>query len=86
MRIIHLCGKVSDSCSITIENNDDKNDPCNGIEYDGYVPLDCLGGAEGDYIDLAIDAATGQILNWKAPSEKELLALNEDNEDYEDDE
>jgi hypothetical protein len=39
-------------------------------EYTGYVPpwLD----KDGDYIELTIDVETGQILNWKKPSQKAL--------------
>lgn len=41
-------------------------------EHDGYVPA-LIGG--GDYVDFAIDLATGQILNWKVPSEAEIKAF-----------
>jgi len=27
----------------------------------------------GDYVELDIDVATGRIINWVAPTEKELL-------------
>jgi len=28
----------------------------------------------GDYVMLDIDVATGKILNWKTPTDKEMLA------------
>lgn len=40
-------------------------------ELDGYVPRD-LGIGGGDYIQMDIDLATGQILNWKPILEIEL--------------
>lgn len=36
--------------------------------YDGYVPSWMPGEHYGDYVELDIDLATGQILNWKTPT------------------
>lgn len=43
-------------------------------EYDGYVPAFFPEEHYGDYVQLDIDLATGQILNWKKPS---LKAINQ---------
>jgi hypothetical protein len=44
-------------------------------EYDGYVPNFMPGEHYGDYVELNIDLATGQILNWKAPKAAEIRKL-----------
>ena len=41
-------------------------------EYEGYVPKFMPGEHCGDYVELSIDVATGQILNWKKPSQTQL--------------
>jgi hypothetical protein len=43
-------------------------------EHDGYVPewMWMPGQHWGDYVILQIDVATGQITNWKTPTEEEL--------------
>ena len=43
-----------------------------GEDYDGYVPAFMPGEHFGDYVELHIDLATGQILNWKKPTEAAL--------------
>lgn len=40
-------------------------------DHDGYVPSFFPGGG-GDYIEFDVDIETGQILNWKAPTAKQL--------------
>ena len=40
--------------------------------YDGYVPDFMPGQHYGDYVELKIDADTGQIVNWKKPTQAEL--------------
>ena len=42
--------------------------------YDGYVPAFFPEEHYGDYVQLDIDLATGQITNWKKPS---LKAIND---------
>jgi hypothetical protein len=45
--------------------------------YDGYVPgwfPNPEEGHYGDYVDLEIDMATGQILNWRKPLKDDLIA------------
>ena len=46
-------------------------------EYDGYVPDFFPGKHWGDYVMLDIELATGKILNWKAPTEKQIQELAE---------
>ena len=41
-------------------------------EYDGYVPDWMPGEHYGDYVELKIDIATGNILNWKCPTQGQL--------------
>lgn len=43
--------------------------------YTGYVPKFFPGEHFGDYVQLEIDVDTGQIMNWKKPTEKELERL-----------
>jgi len=40
--------------------------------YTGYVPDFFPEQHWGDYVELKIDADTGQILNWKVPTKKDL--------------
>lgn len=42
-------------------------------EKDGYVPDFFPGKHYGDYIQLEIDPATGQILNWRATPIRQIL-------------
>jgi hypothetical protein len=41
-------------------------------EYTGYVPAIFPGEHYGDYIELDIDLETGQILNWRKPTAKQI--------------
>ena len=44
-------------------------------EYNGYVPYWFPNPSVdhyGDYVQLEIDVATGQVVNWKKPSNTEL--------------
>jgi len=68
IKTLKVCGKTSDRCSI---NFLDENGKSVG-ERDGYVPNFFPEQHYGDYIELDIDVATGQILNWKKPTQKEL--------------
>lgn len=62
-KTITFSAKCSDMFSARLDD---------GREYDGYVPSFFPGQHYGDYVQLEIDLATGQILNWAAPSKKEL--------------
>jgi hypothetical protein len=54
LRIITITAKCSDLFSMSADT---------GLYHDGYVPNSSLGG--GDYVEMVIDNATGQILNWR---------------------
>jgi hypothetical protein len=54
MKIITISAKCSDLFCMSSDT---------GLEYDGYVPYSAVGG--GDYVEMCIDNATGQILNWR---------------------
>lgn len=41
-------------------------------EYEGYVPSFFPGQHCGDYLILDIDIDTGQITNWKAPTQEQV--------------
>jgi hypothetical protein len=41
-------------------------------KYSGYVPAFFPGQHYGDYVQLEIDIATGKILNWKPPNNRDL--------------
>ena len=58
---IKIMAKCSDC--FHMEAYDDKGTPL--VDYDGYVPEFMPGQHYGDNIILEIDAATGQILNWR---------------------
>ena len=66
--ILKVQAKCSDLCNIQlIPGLDGKS----FAEYDGYVPGWFPNPTQdhyGDYVELSIDIATGQILNWKRPS------------------
>lgn len=48
-----------------------------GRTYDGYVPDFFPGDHFGDYVELTIELATGKIIGWKAPTEKDLKIFKE---------
>jgi len=68
IKTIKLCGKTSDLCHITFL--DEKNVKVG--ERDNYVPDYFPEEHYADYIEFDIDVKTGQILNWKAPTQKQL--------------
>jgi hypothetical protein len=76
MKILKLSAKCSDMCNLTLSERlpHGGDGPIIG-EADGYVP-EWLPGPNvqhyGDYVILDIDVATGQILNWKPPTKKQL--------------
>ncbi len=65
---ITICGKTSDLFTASIHNQDGSTLGT----YEGYVPDFFPGEHYGDYIILEIELATGQILNWKKPTAKEI--------------
>jgi hypothetical protein len=68
IKTIKLCGKTSDACSIVFL--DEKNEYVG--RRDDYVPDYFPEEHYGDYIEFDIDVATGQILNWKKPTQAQL--------------
>ena len=68
IKTIRISAKCSDLFSATAQDETGKQ----VAEYNGYVPGFFPGEHYGDYVELNIDLATGRILNWKAPTQKEL--------------
>jgi hypothetical protein len=65
---IFITAKCSDLCHITFIDGAE-----NEIgERDNYVPDWMPENHYGDYVELHINVETGQILNWKTPTQKEL--------------
>lgn len=60
VKTLSFTAKCSDCFGGTFYNEKDQAVK----EIDGYVPRD-LGMGGGDYIEMEIDLATGQILDWK---------------------
>ena len=68
-KTIRISAKCSDLMFATLHDETGKQI---GSEHDGYVP-DWLGkDGYGDYVNLTIDITTGQILNWKRPTNFDL--------------
>lgn len=65
---IRISAKCADLFSATAHDETGKQVG----EYSGYVPDLMPGEHFGDYVELKIEVATGRILNWKAPSQKVL--------------
>lgn len=68
---IRLCLKVRDIFTCTFEDRD-------GNEvgwYEGYVPDFFPGQHYGDYVELDIDIATGQVTNWRMPTAENVEEL-----------
>jgi len=66
--VLSICAKCSDKFAATL--TDEK-----GVElkdHDGYVPSFFPEQHYGDYVELDIDVNTGQILNWKKPTKKQI--------------
>ena len=67
---LKLSAKCSDMCSL--EYTDAKGKV---TKHDGYVPEGIgIGEFYGDYIEMEIDMATGQILNWKPQTDARVKA------------
>lgn len=62
-KTISISAKCSDMFSASLDD---------GRVYDGYVPDFFPGKHYGDYVQLEIDLNSGRILNWKAPTQKDL--------------
>ena len=68
IKTIFVTAKTSDACHILFKD-EDKN--IIG-ERNDYVPTYFPEEHYGDYLELEIEVATGKILNWKAPTQKQL--------------
>ena len=68
VKTIYITAKCSDQCAIAYY---DENNQVVG-NSDGYVPDFMPNEHYGDYIEIEIEIATGQILGWKKPTQKEL--------------
>ena len=72
MKTIRLTAKCSDMFSASLIKDGKQIG-----EYNGYVPAwfpNPSVAHYGDYVELEIDVATGQIINWKTPSSTNLDA------------
>jgi hypothetical protein len=69
-RTIRISAKCSDLFSACL-SVDGKHK-----EYNGYVPDFFPEQHYGDYVELLIDIDSGQILNWKKPTAKDLKIFN----------
>jgi len=68
IKTIKLCAKTVDNCDLVYL---DENGEFVGRRND-YVPDYFPEEHYGDYVEFEIDVKTGQILNWKAPTQKQL--------------
>jgi len=67
MKVISINAKCSDLFWASFSDNGNFKG-----EYDGYVPDWMPGQHYCDYVEMQIDVDTGQILNWKKPTQKQL--------------
>ena len=74
VKTIRIHAKCTDRCVTDIVDQDGETI----YQHDGYVPGFMPGDHYGDYVILDIDAESGQILNWKAPSPESLQEFIEE--------
>jgi hypothetical protein len=67
-KVLKIYMKVRDEFSANLMDQDDEVLK----EYEGYVPEFMPGDHHGDYLILDIDIESGEILNWKKPSEDQI--------------
>jgi hypothetical protein len=67
--ILEVSAHCSDLCSVVASNADGDTIQAG----DGYVPDFMPGQHYGDAVTLKIDVATGKILNWKAPTDAQIM-------------
>ena len=70
IKTVRISAKCSDLCSTQLLDEAGKVVG----EKDGYVPNFMPEEHYGEYVMLDIDVATGRILNWNPPTDKEMLA------------
>ena len=76
-KILRIMAKCADRFTATL------SDGKTSREYSGYVPSFFRGQHYGDNVQLEIDVATGQILNWTPPTQAELDEVFESEDDTE---
>ena len=69
-KVIKISAKCSDLFSASLYDGNKEI----GHEYDGYVP-NFFPGEHYDYVTLNIDIETGKILNWKKPTNNDLVSV-----------
>jgi hypothetical protein len=67
--IIEISAKCSDLCSVVATNAAGDTIQTG----DGYVPDFMPDEHYGDYVMLTIEVATGKILNWRAPTDAQIM-------------
>ena len=72
-KTLSLCCKVSDRFQAALTEGATVLK-----DYEGYVPDLMPGNHYGDYIELDIDIETGQILNWKKPTDEQVKKFIEE--------
>ncbi|GKV75566.1 hypothetical protein PEC106568_07400 [Pectobacterium carotovorum subsp. carotovorum] len=72
VKVIKTCIKVRDSFTASVI--DAEGNVIRDMDNE-YVPNLFPGDHYGDYLMLEIDIETGQILNWKKPSQQNLSLL-----------
>lgn len=78
-KTLSLHCKVCDNFSASIHDQEGEEIGC---QDDGYVPAFMPGDHFGDYIILDIDIDTGMITNWVVPSQDQIEAfINGDDEE-----
>ena len=78
MKTIHISAKCSDMFDASL-----REDGNTVGTYSGYVPNwfpNPKAEHYGDYVILEIDIATGKILNWKKPTQEQLMEVFEKKE------
>lgn len=68
-KVLTISAKCSDLCYASVRDEDGNQV---GEDHDGYVPEWMPDEHYGDYVMLDIDLETGQILNWKKPTQAQL--------------
>lgn len=66
--VLRVCAKTVDRCAIDFLNESGDSVGTRDSYVPGYFPEEHY----GDFLELDIDVKTGKILNWKAPTQKEL--------------
>ena len=74
--VLSVVAKCSDMFSATLTDINGKVLK----EHDGYVPGFMPGEHYGDYVEIDIDMVSGEILNWKKPSQKAIKEFIEKGE------